>query len=303
MSAAVGNAPLPAAPAERHGGALRGMVRHLLHNGEFATGAVLASLIILLVVASFFSPYPPDQTYLLPPDMAPGWPYLFGTESRGQDVFFQVCIAIRNTLGFGLAVALISRVLALLVGMLSGYLGGITDRVLMSINDVFVVIPLLPVLVLFYFVMKNGMTWTMLALVMAGLGWAYDARLIRSVALGLRTREFTRHAIYSGMSTPRILISEHLPFVLPIVFSTTLNNMIWSIGMEVTLSVLGFTNVQTPTVVTMLYWANQHQAMISGDWWWIASPVAVVVMLFVALFLLAVSLNEYVDPRLRAGRA
>jgi peptide/nickel transport system permease protein len=155
--------------------------------------------------------------------------------------------------------------------------------------------------VLFYFVMKNGMSWGLLALVMAGLGWAYDARLIRSVTLGLRTREFTRHAVFSGMSVPRILVTEHLPFVLPIVFSTTLNNMIWSIGMEVTLSVLGFTNVETPTVGTMIYWANQHQAMVSGDWWWIAAPVGAVVVLFVALFLLAVSLNEYVDPRLRAG--
>ena len=52
----------------------------------------------------------------------------------------------------------------------------------------------------------------------------------------------------------------------------------------------------------MIYWANQHQAMVSGDWWWIAAPVATVIVLFVALFLLAVSLNEYVDPRLRTGR-
>jgi peptide/nickel transport system permease protein len=277
-------------------------VRHLVGRRDFAIGGVLLAVIIAFVVLSFFSPYPPDQTYVLPPDMAPAWPNVFGTDSRGQDVFFQVCFAIRNTLAFGLSVALISRVIAICVGMISGYMGGFVDRVLMSINDVFVVIPLLPVLVLFYFVMKNGMSWGLLALVMAGLGWAYDARLIRSVTLGLRTREFTRHAIFSGMTMPRILLTEHLPFVLPIIFSTTLNNMIWSIGMEVTLSVLGFTNVETPTVGTMIYWANQHQAMVSGDWWWIAAPVATVVVLFVALFLLAVSLNEYVDPRLRTGR-
>lgn len=278
-----------------------GAIGHLLRRRDFVLGGVLLAAIIVLVVLSFFSPYPPDQTYVVAPDMAPAWPNIFGTDSRGQDVFFQDCFAIRNTLAFGLSVALISRVIALCVGMISGYMGGFADRVLMSINDVFVVIPLLPVLVLFYFVMKNGMSWGLLALVMAALGWAYDARLIRSVTLGLRSREFTRHAVFSGMSMPRILVTEHLPFVLPIVFSTTLNNMIWSIGMEVTLSVLGFTNVETPTVGTMIYWANQHQAMVSGDWWWIAAPVATVVVLFVALFLLAVSLNEYVDPRLRAG--
>ena len=105
----------------------------------------------------------------------------------------------------------------------------------MSINDTFIVIPLFPILVLFYFVMKDHMSWGLLALMMACLGWAYDARLIRSVALSLRTREFTETGIFSGMSMRRILVEEHLPYVLPIVFSTTMNNINWSIGLEVTL--------------------------------------------------------------------
>ena len=61
----------------------------------------------------------------------------------------------------------------------------------------------------------NGFT---LALVMASFGWPFDARLIRSVALGLKHREFTRHAVFAGMSTPKILLEEHLPYVMPIVF-------------------------------------------------------------------------------------
>ena len=62
----------------------------------------------------------------------------------------------------------------------------------MSINDTFIVIPLFPILVLFYFVMRDRMSWAVLALIMACLGWAYDARLIRSVAMSLKTREFTQ---------------------------------------------------------------------------------------------------------------
>ena len=147
------------------------------------------------------------------------------------------------------------------------------DRALMSINDTFIVIPLFPILVLFYFVMRDHMSWVLLALVMAGLGWAYDARLIRSVALSLRTREFTETAIFSGMTARQILLQEHLPYVLPIVFSTTMNNINWSIGLEVTLSVLGFTDINTPTIGVMIYWANQHTALVAGIWWWIAFPV------------------------------
>jgi peptide/nickel transport system permease protein len=200
-------------------------------------------------------------------------------------------------------VALTSRCISLLVGMIAGYAGGVMDRVLMSVNDTFVVIPLFPILVLFYFVMRDRLSWLLLALVMAGFGWAYDARLIRSMAMSLRTREFTDTARFSGMSMAQVLIQEHLPYVLPIVFSTTMNNINWSIGLEVTLSVLGFTDINTPTIGVMIYWANQHTALVAGVWWWIAFPVALVVMTFIGLFLLATSMNEYIDPRSRLAGA
>jgi peptide/nickel transport system permease protein len=89
---------------------------------------------------------------------------------------------------------------------------------------------------------------------------------------------------------------------MPIVFSTTLNNINWSIGLEVTLSVLGFTNLDTPTVGTMLFWANQHSAMVAGIWWWYAFPTLFITLAFIGLFLLATSLNEYIDPRSRLAR-
>ena len=165
--------------------------------------------------------------------------------------------------------------ISIAIGLWSGYKGGFVDRVLMSINDTFIVIPLFPLLVLFYFVMRDKMSWPLLALAMACLGWAYDARLIRSVALSLKTREFTQQSVFSGMRTCEIVLQEHLPYVLPIVFYTTMNNMNWSIGLEVTLSVLGFTNIDTPTIGVMIYWANQHTALVAGIWWWIFFPVAV----------------------------
>jgi peptide/nickel transport system permease protein len=279
------------------------ILRDLLrHNREFAAGVVLLSIVVLVAAASFFSPYPAADSFVVPPDMPPSWPHVLGTNSRGQDVFWQLSFAIRNTLLFGFSVAILSRIISLVVGLVAGYAGGMVDRVLMSINDSFIVIPLFPILVLVYFVMRERMSWAWLALAMASLGWAYDARLIRSVALSLRTREFTQTSIFSGMSMRQILVEEHLPYVLPIVFSTTMNNINWSIGLEVTLSVLGFTNVDTPTIGMMIYWANQHTALVAGIWWWIAFPVALVVMTFIGLFLLAVSMNEYIDPRSRLTR-
>jgi peptide/nickel transport system permease protein len=279
------------------------VLRDLLrYNREFAAGAALMAFVLIISGLSFFSPYSPQDIYLVPPDVPPSWAYPLGTTSRGQDMFWQLTFAIRNTLLFGFTVAIISRILSLVIGLLSGYLGGVTDRVLMSINDTFIVIPLFPLLILFYFVMRDYMNWALLALVIASLGWAYDARLIRSMMMSLKTREFTRTSVFSGMKMREIVVQEHLPYVLPIVFSTTLNNINWSIGLEVTLSVLGFTDINTPTVGTMIFWANQHSAMVAGVWWWFAFPTAFITLTFIALFLLAVSMNEYIDPRSRLAR-
>jgi peptide/nickel transport system permease protein len=279
------------------------IVRDLFrYNREFAGGAILMALILGMAALSAFSPYPPADIYVVAQDIPPSWAHPFGTSSRGQDVFWQLTFALRNTLVFGFAVAILSRLLSLLIGLVSGYRGGFTDRVLMSINDTFIVIPLFPLLILFYFVMRDYMNWALLALVIACLGWAYDARLIRSLMLSLKTREFTRTSVFSGMRMHEIVAQEHLPYVLPIVFSTTLNNINWSIGLEVTLSVLGFTDINTPTVGTMIFWANQHSAMVAGVWWWFAFPTAFIILTFIALFLLAVSMNEYIDPRSRLAR-
>ena len=274
----------------------------IVYNPEFRIGAILVGLVAGMAALSLASPYAPLDTFVVAPDMPPSFAHPFGTTSRGQDVFWLLTFAIRNTLAFGIVVAVLSRLLSLAIGLLAGYKGGWVDRVLMAINDTFIAIPLFPILVLFYFVLRDAMSWAALAIIMALLGWAYDARLIRALALSLKTREFTYTGVFSGMTTRELLVREHLPYVMPIVFATTMNNMNWSIGLEVTLSVLGFTDINSPTVGGMIYWANQHTALVAGVWWWIAFPVILVVALFIGLFLLAVSMNEHIDPRSRLRR-
>ncbi|WP_342238624.1 ABC transporter permease [Inquilinus sp. OTU3971] len=274
----------------------------LRYNREFLLGMIFLSIILALVIASFFSPYDELATYVVIPDMPPSAEYWLGTTSRGQEVFWQLAAAMRNTLLFGIVVALISRAIAIAVGLTSGYLGGRVDRVIMTLNDTLNALPNIPILLLLVFVLRDQMTWPILALTAALLGWQHDSRLIRSVALSLRHREFTRHAAFSGMRTGQILLREHLPYVMPIVFYTTMNNLIWAIGLEVTLSILGFSDINRPTIGGMIYWANAHSAMVAGIWWWIAVPMIFVAILFLGLFMLAMSVNEYIDPRSRLTR-
>ncbi|MBB3464380.1 ABC transporter permease [Rhizobium sp. BK377] len=279
------------------------ILRDLLrYNREFLLGTILILIIAGLIVSSFFSPYDETAIYVVIPDMPPSAEFWFGTTSRGQDVFWQIGASLRNTLIFGIIVAVVSRLIALVVGLVSGYIGGRTDQIIMGVNDTLGALPNIPILLLLVFVLRDQMTWSMLAVVAALLGWTHDSRLIRSVALSLRQREFTRHAVFSGMRTSQILIREHLPYVMPIVFFTTMNNLIWAIGLEVTLSILGFSDINRPTIGGMIHWANAHSAMVAGIWWWVAFPMLFVVILFLGLFMLSMSVNEYIDPRSRLAR-
>src|ERR1035437_5855796 len=129
------------------------VLRDLLRtNRAFAAGVVLLGIVVTVALLSYVSPYPPNDAYVVPPDVPPCWAYPLGTNARGQDVFWQLSVAIRNTLLFGVTVAFISRCLSLVIGLIAGYTGGAIDRLLMSINDTFIVIPLFPILVMLYFV-------------------------------------------------------------------------------------------------------------------------------------------------------
>lgn len=276
------------------------ILRDLLkHDGRFRIAFLFLLATVSLSLLSFVSPYDPGKTFMVPPDMPPSAEYPFGTSSRGQDIFWWMAFAVRNSLVLGLLTAFISRVIAIFVGLTAGYRGGWVDRILMSINDSFVVMPVLPILILLSFLLRGKMSLMSLAFIMGLFGWPWDARLIRAQVLSLKERPFTRTAVYSGTSSFLITIHEHLPFVLPVVFATTINNLLWSIGMEVTLSVLGLSDVTIPTIGTTIFWANQHQALVAGIWWWLGAPVMIAIVLFLGLYLLFSSVNEYIDPRTR----
>jgi peptide/nickel transport system permease protein len=279
------------------------ILRDLLRfDGRFRAAFILLIIMLVLMAMSWASPYDMGKTFQVGMDLAPSLKHPFGTNTRGQDVFWWMTFAVRNSLYLGIVTAIVSRIIAIIVGLTAGYRGGFLDRFLMSINDSFVVIPILPILILVSFLLRDKMNISILAVFLGIFGWPWDARLIRAQVLSLKERAFTKTAIYSGTKSFRITVTEHLPFVLPVVFATTINNMIWSIGMEVTLGVLGLSSITTPTLGSTIYWANNHQALIAGVWWWLAAPILISIMLFLGLYMLISSINEYIDPRTRLRR-
>lgn len=280
------------------------VLRDLFQDYRFTAAFVIFCLLFFLVVLSFFSPYDPQRMYQTPRGRPPSFRYLLGTTWLGQDVFWQLTFAIRNSLLIALVASLVSRLIATLVGMVAGYKGGVIDRVLMSLGDTTLVLPSLVVFILFSVILRDWVkNFVNLGLLLAFFAWAWDARVIRSQVLSLRERDFTFVAQLSGTGTFSLVTREYFPFLLPIIFTTFINNMHWAIGMEIFLAYLGLgIDPTVPTIGTMLQAAIYRQAFFLGLWWWLVTPIALALLVFIALYWLSLSLSEYLDPRARMQR-
>jgi peptide/nickel transport system permease protein len=277
-------------------------LRDLFKDYRFSVAFLVLVIILIMAFLSFFSPYDPTLWHVVPRDMKPSTDHILGTDSNGQDVFWQATFAVRNSLIVSLISASVSRVIAILAGMIAGYKGGLTDRVLMFFSDSLLVIPLFLIMVMLAMLVREYMNLVVLGLMLSFFGWAWDARLIRSMVLSLREREFTMTAMLSGTGTVKLVLKEYTPFTMPLIFSTLINNMSWAIGLEITLAILGLVNLNIPTLGTMLNWAIVYHAILLERWWWILTPVILSLCMFIALYWLSVSISEYLDPRTRIQR-
>lgn len=278
------------------------VLRDLFKDYRFGLSFSVLIILVIMAILSFFSPYDPQMWGSVPRDLSPSWEHWLGTDSNGQDIFWNATHAVRNSLIVSLIASLVSRVVAIVVGMVSGYTGGMTDRVLMFFSDSLLVIPLFLIMVMLSMLVREFMNLVVLGLLLSIFGWAWDARVIRSLILSLREREFTNTAILSGTGTVKLVLNEYMPFATPLIFSTLINNISWAIGLEMTLAILGLVKLTVPTLGTMLNWAINYQAILLGRWWWVLTPVVLSLLLFIALYWLSTSISEYLDPRTRIQR-
>lgn len=267
------------------------------YNKGFTVGFVILLVTIGLASVSFFSPYDPGFWYTVPKNLPPSWEHLLGTNSLGQDVFWILTFAIGNSLILGFFTAFVSGAVGTVVGLIAGYKRGMMDRLIMLVNDSFIILPTLPLLMMFAFTIKENLNMITMGLVLSIFSWSWGGRQVRSMVLSLREREFTYTAISSGMGTFKVIFREYFPFVFPFVMATFVNTVLYAIGMEITLAVFGLSTLEIPTIGTMIYWSVNRQAILKGFWWWWASPVVLSVLLFVSLFLVSSGINEYSDPR------
>jgi peptide/nickel transport system permease protein len=279
------------------------IVRDLFkYSRSFQVGAVIVLIVVGLVVLSFFSPYEPDDRRAVSRNEPPSLEYIFGTTSTGQDVFWMLTFAVRNTLIIAGIAVLISRSIGVLLGMFSGYRGGTVDRVLSSLVDSFIVIPRLPLVILIAAMMRGQMSLVGLGVLLGLLDWAFPSKRYRAQILSLREQEHTFTAVFSGMNSLKIITREHLPFLIPLLMADVVSGFLFAIGFEVTLAVLGLGDLGSQTIGTQIYWGNYYQALLTNKTWVILAPIVASVVIVVGFYLVAVNLSAYLDPRTRLAR-
>ncbi|HEX3348617.1 MAG TPA: ABC transporter permease [Acetobacteraceae bacterium] len=261
-------------------------------SGRLAAGlSMMAVFAVLGFGLPWFAPNDPRQWQTVPRNRLPSFAHLLGTTNLGQDTFWLLTWAIRNSLMLGISVAFLATLIGVLIGLTAGYRGGATDRVLSFVMDSFLCLPGLPVLILLASLLQGSASLPLIAVVLVLFNWPFPARQIRAVALSMREREFVHVAWFSGESGLRIITRQIFPYLRPWAVANLVNTVLVTLAVETSLAVIGFSSAQQATLGTMIYWAVKYQALLAGRWWWIGPPVVAIIVLFIGLFLVGSGLE------------
>lgn len=291
----------PAQPEPRRKSPLLRTVRRFFRNGKAVAGAGLLALFLLLaLLAPLLTHVSPNDTSALPLQ-APSLAHPFGTTSLGQDVFSQFVYGTRDTLFVAVVAGMGAIALSMLVGMLSGYLGGMVDEGLQLLTNVFLIIPGLPLVIVLAAVLPTSGDSTMIMVIIV-TGWAWGARVLRSQMLAMRSLPYVESAKMGGESEFAIVFREIMPNMFSLIFANLLFSILYAVLTESGLQFLGLGDLKAVNWGTMLYWADTEGAMLSGAWWWFVPPGLAIALLGAGLSLLNYAVDELTNPKLRSGR-
>ena len=249
---------------------------------------VIAFFIGLAVLSFIYLPYNPTaQTG--PIFEAPTRAHPFGTTIIGQDVFSQWIYGSRATLLVGFLTAGLTTAIGIAVGITSGFIRR-ADEPLMRATDVVIALPALPLLIVIAAFFKPSI-YTV-ALLISALAWTAMARVLRSSVISLRELPFIEVAFLSGVPRSRIIFSDLLKHVMPLILAYSMFAVIGAILTEASLDFIGVGPITSYSWGAMLAFAQQNQAYLYGAWWWIIIPGISITILGTAFALLAYALED-----------
>ncbi|WP_159590571.1 ABC transporter permease [Chelativorans xinjiangense] len=271
----------------------------LMRNPLAVAGAlIIVVLIVMAVFAPWIAPHSAigqDLANRLAPPSALHW---MGTDELGRDIFSRVVYGSRITLMIVTMVAVISAPIGLLVGAVSGYFGGWTDRVLMGVTDIFLSMPKLILALAFVAALGPGIENAIIAIAITA--WPVYARIARAETITFRDSEFIAAVQLQGASSVRVILRH----VLPLCASSTIIRVTLDMaGIILTAAGLGFLGLGAQPPLP------EWGAMISSgrnfilDQWWVATmPGFAIIAVSLGFCFLGDGLRDVLDPKQRDGR-
>ena len=293
--ATVGSGPPEEATRRTAGGDL---FRAVAHNRKALVGlGLLLFFGVLAVFPGQIAPHDP-RAKIYPPGLGPSVHHLFGTTAYGEDVFSQLVFGTRQSVLIAIAVGGLATLIAVLVGVTAGYLGGTTDGILSLITDVILVIPIFPLIIVIAAYERNSGFLT-LVIVLGVLGWSYGARQLRSQTLSLRRRDFLEAAVVRGERKRYVIVHEILPTMTSLILASFLGAALYAVLFAAGLQFIGLGDPNSQSWGTMLYWAQNNEALGAGMAYWAIMPGVCIALLGAGFALLNYAFDEISSPALR----
>jgi peptide/nickel transport system permease protein len=230
--------------------------------------SVLAFFIVLAVFAPVIAPHDPQETGI--PYQPPSAEHLLGTNDLGQDILSELIYASRISLSIGFLAALISIVIGVTAGLLAGYYRGFVEEMVMATNDVVLLIPGLPMMIILAAYLRPSM-WNMI-LVVGFLWWGSTARVVHSRVLQLREMPFVEAARALGGSDRYIIFRHILVNTNDVVHAKFVLAVASAMLTEASLSFLGLGDPLNISWGEMIHFAFSRGGFANDMWWWYLPP-------------------------------
>ena len=291
-AAALAEGPTDQRPTSRR----RLILRRFLRNRTAVVGlVVIVALTLVAVIGPWVSPWAFDQidrrAFLKPPSDR----HLLGTTQAGRDMLALTLQGLRKSLVIGFLVAIISTAVAAIVGSFAAYFGGWFERVALWVVDLLLVIPsFLLIAVVATGGPQGAYAWLLLVVLLAAFSWLLSARVVRSLTLSVKEREYVLAARFMGLSAPRTIVRHILPNISSLLIIDATLNVGAAILAETGLSFFGF-GVQPPdTSLGTLLGAGARQ--VNSFPWLFTGPAVAVVVLVLSVNAVGDGLRDALDP-------
>jgi len=259
-------------------------------------GGIFIFIVLMAIFSRVLYPTSPGKINVNEVFLPPSFQHPFGTDSMGRDVLAWIVWGAQTSLTVGLGAVILEIIIALIVGGLAGYYGGLIDELLMRITDIILVMPTIVLLIvaLSFFQVRSLI---LIMAVIAFLSWPWMARVIRSQFLSIKESLFVEAARSLGASDRRIIIQHILPNAIsPIIVLATFD-LAWFILYESTLTFLGFGDPLTISWGTLINWGR---AYLRSAWWISTFPGLAIFITVLGFNLLGDGLRDAFDIRTRA---